>query len=98
MRFRLATRVLAILVSFLAFLPMSAQDDCFPARPNTLILDQANILSQAEESALNQALVNFDNSNSVQIMVVTVTDLCGMDASQFTYEIGERWGSWSRGV
>lgn len=73
------------------FMAMS-QDDCFPARPDKLVLDQADILSPQQEQALESKLENFDRSNSVQVVVLTVTDLCGMDPAQFTYEVGEKWG------
>lgn len=98
MRYHLAIRVVGVFLAFLAFLPMSGQDDCFPEAPNGLVLDEAGILSAAEEQTLNQTLVNFDNSNSVQIAVVTVTDLCGMDAGQFSHQILERWGVGQEGL
>ncbi len=92
MRSRLVIRILTIFLALLAFIPMSAQDDCFPERPDLLVLDKANVLDQSQESNLHQKLVRFDMDHSVQIMVVTVPSLCGMDPAQFTYEIGERWG------
>lgn len=62
-----------------------------------LVQDYANILSDEEEEYLRQKLTAFNDSTSTQILVVTVTDLCGYDKSEFTYTLGEKWGVGQKG-
>ncbi|MEA3503666.1 MAG: TPM domain-containing protein [Bacteroidota bacterium] len=59
--------------------------------PPRLVNDFANILSDREEAYLEHKLVNFNNTTSNQITIVTVTDFNGMSKSQFAYEIGDKW-------
>ena len=68
--------------------------NCIPAKPSPpkLVNDFADILSSQEEQSLEVLLVNFNDTTSTQIAVVTVKDLCDYDAASFTYEIGETWG------
>jgi uncharacterized protein len=68
--------------------------DCIPSKPNPprLVNDLANLLDDNSERQLENALVNFNDTSSTQIVVLTVKDLCGYDAAGFSYEIGEKWG------
>ena len=54
-----------------------AQD--IPERPNPprLVNDLANVLSDQEKQQLESELVQFDQSTSTQIAIVTVPDLNG---------------------
>jgi uncharacterized protein len=69
-----------------------AGQECFPKKENKLVYDDANLLSDGEESMLESMLVSFADSTSNQITVVLVPDLCGMDKAQFAIELGESWG------
>ncbi|MEQ8323803.1 MAG: TPM domain-containing protein [Vicingaceae bacterium] len=60
--------------------------------PKTLVIDQADILSDSEQMALEKSLIQFNRETSNQILVVTVNTLCGYDKAQFTYDLGEKWG------
>jgi uncharacterized protein len=62
-----------------------------PARANPVV-DAANILSAAEESALARKLVAYNDSTSNQVVIVTVTTLHGYGSDQFATEIGHAWG------
>lgn len=85
---------------FLAFsivtLPLIgiAQTDCIPEKPKKerLVNDFAEIFSSQEIAQLERRLVNFNDTTSTQIAVVTVEDLCGYDPAEFAFEIGETWG------
>ena len=68
--------------------------DCIPSKPNPprLVNDFADILSSAQEQGLEQFLVEFNDTTSTQIAIVTVKDLCGNDAAAFTFDLGEKWG------
>lgn len=65
-----------------------------PARPvpPRLVNDFADILSNKEEYALETKLVNYNDSTSTQICVVTVTNLDGTTSDDFAQKLGEKWG------
>lgn len=65
-----------------------------PARPvpPRLVNDFADILSDSEEYALEQKLVNYSDTTSTQICVVTVTSLGGTESNDFAQKLGEKWG------
>ena len=70
---------------------------CFaqiPPRPNPprLVNDFAHLMSQEQVDQLEKRLVAFNDTTSNMICVVTVKSLNGMEASEFAYEIGDKWG------
>ncbi len=69
-----------------------------PARPANAyaVNDFAQIFTQGQWQRLEKRLVDFADSTSNQIVVVTVADLGGMEPAMFAYEIGEKWGVGSR--
>lgn len=86
------------LILLLLLFPFSftalAQDSDFPPRPDPprLVNDMADMLSAEEEQALEQKLVNYYDTTSTQIAIVTITSIGGYDANQYAAELGERWG------
>lgn len=60
--------------------------------PPRLVNDLAGIFTAEQERVLEDSLVRFAKKTSNQVTIVTVADLGGMEASQFAYEIGEKWG------
>jgi uncharacterized protein len=82
-----------IILFLFSFSSLIAQEDCMLDRPTpkTMVVDDANILSDVQESNLNNLLIKFNQETSNQILVVTVNDLCGYDKSEFTYNLGEKW-------
>ncbi|GAB3541656.1 hypothetical protein GCM10027443_41260 [Pontibacter brevis] len=79
-----------VLLSFAAF----AQNSDFPPRPSPprLVNDMADMLSAEEEQALERKLVNYNDTTSTQIAIVTLASIGGYDANQYAAELGERWG------
>ncbi len=71
-----------------------AQDSDFPPRPTPprLVNDMADILTQEEITALEQKLVNYNDTTSTQIAIVTVKSIGDYDPNQYAAELGERWG------
>lgn len=65
----------------------------FPDKPRVEgpVNDLAGILTHAEVVNLQHMLVDFADSTSNQICVVTVSDLEGMDVGQYAIELGLRW-------
>ncbi|HSK14433.1 MAG TPA: TPM domain-containing protein [Phnomibacter sp.] len=65
-----------------------------PAKPNPprLVNDLAGILTQYQVDHLEERLVAYDDSTSVQIAVVTIPSLGGANAADFAIELGRQWG------
>ncbi|WP_164891047.1 TPM domain-containing protein [Botryobacter ruber] len=78
----------------LASLLAAAQDSDFPPRPSPprLVNDMADMLSVSEEAALEQKLVNYYDTTSTQLAVVTLTSIGGYDINDYAARLGERWG------
>lgn len=57
-----------------------------------LVHDFGNILSAVERSQLESKLVAYDDSTSVQIVIVTFKNLEGYPIELLGNEIGEKWG------
>ncbi len=75
------------------FAGLKAQDNnCFPTKELKLVYDEADILTEDQETQLNKDLIAFDDSTSNQILIVTTNDLCGMDKSQYAISIGDLFG------
>lgn len=64
----------------------------FPAKPNTLVTDYTNTLSEQERQALESKLVAFDDSTSTQIAVVLIKSVGGYDINDYTARLGQTWG------
>ena len=84
---------------FLAGFAFAQDESDIPPRPNPprLVNDLANMLAPEEVQALEQKLVNYNDSTSTQIAIVTVTSLGPYDVSDFAYRIGETWGVGGKG-
>lgn len=85
-------KLLAIILLF-SLSWLQAQNDCLLDRPaaKSMVVDDADILSDVQEDDLNNLLISFNKETSNQILVVTVNDLCGYDKAEFTYTLGEKW-------
>lgn len=80
-----------LLATALPALAQSSVDDCYPPKPNKLVVDEANILTDQEEARLESKLEKLNRETSNQVVIVTLTKLCAGDAAMTAYEIGERW-------
>lgn len=67
-----------------------AQD--FPERSNTLVTDYTNTLSSGEKQRLENKLVAFDDSTSIQIAVIMLRSIGDYDVNEYATELGRRWG------
>ncbi len=87
-----------LLTIFLSVFVLSVFAQDIPERPNPprLVNDLANVLSDQEEQQLESELVQFDQSTSTQITIVTVPSLEGNEISDFTFRLGEKWGVGSK--
>ena len=85
LRISVLTTVLACISGIIA--------SAIPSRPEPqrLVNDYASILSQGQISTLENMLVEFDDSTSNQIAIVTTLDLEGYDISEYATRIGIEW-------
>jgi uncharacterized protein len=63
----------------------------FPALTGRVV-DNANILSAATKSDLNDKLAALEAKTSRQLVVVTLPSLQGYDISDYGYQLGRNWG------
>jgi len=63
-----------------------------PRKPDRLVNDWADLLSSAEEEALENKLVAESDSTSTQIAILTIRQLNGFDIAQLSFKIGDAWG------
>ena len=92
-------KLLLFLYVLLGFYSVKAQEPCLLEKEakQDLVQDYANIIPDNEEAALRNKLIEFNKSTSTQILIVTVTSLCGHDKAEFTYTLGEKLGVGQKG-
>ena len=69
----------------------AAQAQQFPKLTGRVV-DQANLLSPADEAALTQKLEGLEQASSRQLVVATVPDLQGYPIEDYGYKLGRAWG------
>jgi len=67
-----------------------AQD--FPEKSKTLVTDYTNTLTAEQKQQLEDKLVAFDDSTSIQIAVVIMRSIGDYDVNEYATELGRRWG------
>jgi uncharacterized protein len=89
-----ANRIRTALVSIGAVLLVSMASAAVPQRPDParFVNDLAGVFQTDRADSLEGRLAAYSDSTSTQIVVVTVSDLEGMDAATYATEIGESWG------
>lgn len=68
-----------------------------PPKPNTLVTDFTNTLSDAEQQQLEHKLVAFDDSTSTQIAVVIMKSVGSYDINDYAQRLGRAWGIGQKG-
>ena len=91
MKFRLVSRLYHLVFLLLVAGSLYAQVPARP-QPKRLVNDLSGIFSSREVQAMERVLVDFADSTSNQIVVVTVPELYGYDKAELAYEIGQQWG------
>lgn len=71
-----------------------AQD--FPAKPNKLVNDYTGTLTAAQVQHLEDKLVAFDDTTSIQIAIAIVKSVGDYDINEYTLELGRKWGVGSK--
>lgn len=85
---------LHILMAFLLFTQISFAQFDIPKKPDlqTSVYDYANVLSATEKSQLEEKLIQYSDSTSTQIVVITIESLKGEDIGILTPKWGQTWG------
>lgn len=85
---------LKLVVWMLLFLPLLVNAQNIPAKPNPprLVNDFAGVLSEQERADLERRLVAYDDSTSVQIVIVTVKTLNDSPIEEYSLKIQRDWG------
>jgi uncharacterized protein len=85
---RFLTAWLLALLAFAATPALAA----LPPRPAGPVLDQANIIPDAEEAALDAKLKAYNQATGRALMVVTLSSLEGQDIAPYGSALGQAWG------
>ncbi|MEW4466496.1 TPM domain-containing protein [Parasphingorhabdus sp. JC815] len=88
-------RTLCLLIACFLAMPAAAQN--FPELTGRVV-DQANLLSPAQEAALTTRLEALETNSSRQLVVATIADLEGYDIADYGYQLGRKWGIGQDGV
>lgn len=77
---------------FLLLLPLTLLAQDFPKRTDKLVNDYTSTLSKQEVRELTTLLEGYERESSIEIAVVIIATLDGYDISQYTFDLGEKWG------
>lgn len=83
--------LLALLALAGALLASPALAQEFPELTGRVV-DQADLLSPAEEAELTQKLAALEDQSQRQLVVATIPDLQGYDIADYGYQLGREWG------
>jgi len=84
-------RILFGLAFLLAAAPALAAEPVYPSLTGRIV-DDANLLSQADKAQLEADLKALEDKSSDQLVVVTVPSLQGFAIEDFGYQLGRHWG------
>lgn len=79
-------------VAVLFLLIAGAAQAAMPAKPAGPVLDQANIIPDAEEAALSQKLSAYNAQTGRAVVVATVASLDGQEIDTYGTQLGHLWG------
>src|SRR5690606_20843803 len=66
--------------------------DDFPETPNRLVNDYTNTLSSSQIQELENKLVAYDDSTTIQIAVVLIQSLQGYEVADYAVRLAQKWG------
>jgi len=90
-------RLIPILLLLVLVNQIRAQDIPDKPVPPRLVNDFTGTLAPDQIAALEQKLVAFNDSTSIQIAVVLVKSLNGYDKADYTYRLAQKWGVGQKG-
>lgn len=89
----LKTRYFALaFVMLMAVMTVNADVPPRPANANELVYDYAHVIDSASLAIINDSLKNLYVYNKMQVVILTVESLDGMDKFDYCQEVFEKWG------
>jgi uncharacterized protein len=82
--------IFSILIFCLAWATQPATAQSFPALSGRVV-DEAGLLSPAEETALTAKLQTLEDKTQRQMVVATIANLQGYDIADYGYQLGRKW-------
>ena len=79
-------------LALIALAPLASAELVIPESPGTYVLDEAGVFSEAVLVELESELSAFDQETSIQVVVVTLSDLQGYPIEEVSLKIGRDWG------
>jgi uncharacterized protein len=73
-----------------------AQAQTFPKPNNTRVVDTANLIAPADETALDAKLAAYEKETGRQMVVATIPSLEGYPIEDYGYRLGRTWGIGSK--
>lgn len=86
-----------VLFLFCNIIQIFGQDFPKPMNPPRLVNDYVGVLSDNEFKTLEYKLERYEDSTSNQVTVVIINTTGDYDISQYTIELGEKWGVGKKG-
>lgn len=86
-----------IIALFFTILSTAGFAQEFPAKPSTLVNDYTGTLSAEQVQHLEQKLVAFDDSTSIQVAVVILKSVGEYDINEYAMGLGRNWGVGTKG-
>lgn len=84
--------ILSLVLALLALAPAAPAIAAFPARPEGPVLDQAGIIPDAQEAALDVRLREYNQRTGRALTVATVSSLDGDTIEMYAVRLFEAWG------
>ncbi|MCF8233654.1 MAG: TPM domain-containing protein [Bacteroidales bacterium] len=84
--------VLGVTLMALTITVRAQEDIPDQPKPPRMVVDFADILTDAEENVLERKLVAFNDTTSNQIAIVSVNSLGRYDITQYAYRLATKWG------
>lgn len=81
-----------LLILYIFSFPSYGIDFPKPSSPPKLVNDFAHLLDRDEVQMLENKLVDFNDSTSIQIAVVTVNTLDGYPIDDYAFQLAKEWG------
>jgi uncharacterized protein len=84
---------LTVLLVLIGFITYAGAGD-LPSKPNPprLVNDFAHMLTAGEADQLERKLLEYEQTSSTQITIVTIDELGDQDVSDFAIKLGKAWG------
>lgn len=88
---KIGLKQMALVLCFSIFTLLAVGQD-FPPAPKALVSDFTNTLSPKEVSALENKLLAFEDSTSIQLAIVLVNSTDGYDVADYAVRLAKEWG------